>query len=156
MEIAEGIAAVIVDEAADSADAGDGDAAEAEVEAATGIAVDVLTDRADAICLPLSMLLRKVIAIRAGLTAGAPMIGVQWIAGQAHQLGRGKTTSFCQASRWRNTAGVPCPCHPSHRKNTNPRSVNRISRSSQGVLRLACSLILACRDDFLEACRTGF
>ena len=83
VEIAEGIEAAIVDEAADAADAGDG--AVAEAEAATGIAVDVLMARAGAICHHRSTLHRKGSAIRAALTAGAQLTVAQWIAGQARR-----------------------------------------------------------------------
>jgi len=89
VEIAEGIEAAIVDEAADAADAGDG--AVAEAEEATGIAVDVLTARVGAICRHRSTLHRKGSAIRAALTAGGRMTVARWIAAQARRWNGEKT-----------------------------------------------------------------
>src|SRR5271157_2269551 len=107
VEIAEGIEAEIAGEDAGVADAGDAGAAAAE--APIGTAVDVRTARGGAICLPRSMLRRRENAIRAALTAGAPMIGVRWIAAQARRSNEGMTISCCRANRWRNIAGVRCP-----------------------------------------------
>src|SRR5208282_2984568 len=151
--IAEGTEAEITGEDAGVGDVGDGGVAGAE--AATGIAVDVTTARADEICRRQSTLRRRENAIREALIADAPMTGARWIAAQARQSNEEMTISCCRANRWRNTAGVRYLRRSSRWAITSPRNVNQILQSSRGVRRLACSQTPASRGVSPGVCRTG-
>jgi hypothetical protein len=129
--------AAIVD-AADGADVGEDDAAEAEI---VGI-------KADAISRHRSTHRRK--GSGAATIIGARVIGVRDLRDRRN---RARTKFCCQASRWRSIAGG----HSRHRQSRrwSRKSGSRISNGRPGDPRLALQLRLGDHGDSREVCRIG-